>query len=507
MSGARITIQQQEIYMQMRKKRIRQAMAAAKAGISERSGRNIERGKNKGEAAQVRTWKTRQDPFADIWVSEIVPLLERGVYQATFILEELQKKHAEGFDNSVLRTLQRKIKRWRALYGKEKSVIFLQAHEPGQLGVSDFTHLKDIVITLNSEPFEHILYHFRLPFSGWNYVQVFRGSGEPFTAFAQGLQEALCSLGGVPAKHRTDSLSASFRNLDRNAMDDLTVRYAAFVEHYGMEATRINPGEAHENGTIESSHRHVKDRIIQALRVRGSTDFKSLDEYRIFIQDVIRQHNCRHAKNIEIERAALQPLPATKAADYTEVIAVVSSTSTIDVKRVTYTVPSRLIGTRLNVKIYHDKLECYLGATQTLVLNRQHIPAHGKRARVINYVHVIGSLVQKPGAFRNCRFRNDLLPNDNYRFIWNHVEQIMHPKESAKFIVGLLHIAATYNCETELAASVIELINSGQQLKLTVLQDAFSTQRKCTLPVVRVAQHNIAAYNQLIPGFQQEAKL
>src|SRR4029077_19634532 len=166
------------------------------------------------------------------------------------------------------------------------------------------------------------------------------------------------------------------------------------------------------------------------------------------------------------ERAALRQLPASKAAEYTETVAVVSSTSTIDVKRVTYTVPSRLIGTRLHVKIYHDKLECYLGATQTIVLKREHKPAHGKRARIINYVHVIGSLVKKPGAFRSCRFRDDLLPNDNYRFIWDHVNCAMDRRESGRFIVGLLYIAATYNCETELAATVIELINNNEPLKL-----------------------------------------
>ena len=504
MPGARITIKQQEIYMRMRSNRLTQVLASAKAGISERSGRDIEHNKNKRQAGKERTWATRENPFADVWELEIVPLLQQGVYQATVVLDELQKKYVGRFGNSVLRSLQRKVKKWRALYGKEKPVIFLQEHEPGELGVSDFTHPKDIVVTINNKPFEHIFYHFRLPYSGWNYMQVFQGSGEPYTAFAQGLQEALCSLGGVPAKHRTDSLSASFKNLDRDAENDLTARYKAFAEHYGMEVGRINPGQGHENGTIESSHRHLKDRIRQALFIRGNTDFASIDAYRLFIQEVTLQHNLRNAKRIGIERAALRQLPASKAAEYTEAVAVVSSTSTIDVKQVTYTVPSRLIGTRLHVKIYHDKLECYLGVSQAIVLKREHKPARGKRARIINYVHVIGSLVKKPGAFRSCRFRDDLLPNDDYRFIWNHVNCVMDRRESGRFIVGLLYIAATYNCEAELAAAVIEIINNNHSLKLSVLQDRFSGHKNAP-PVVQVAQHNLATYNQLIPGLQQEA--
>jgi hypothetical protein len=498
MPGSRITSKQIEIYMNMRKKGYPQVASTAKAGFSERSGRDIEHGKRREPGAK-RTWVTRQCPFVEVWEAEIIPLLKQGVYQATFVLEELQRKYAGKFTHAVLRSLQRKMRRWRALHGTDKPVIFLQIHEPGQLGVSDFTHPKDIAVTINKEALEHIFYHFRLPYSGWNYVRVFEGVGEPYTAFAQGLQEALHAIGGTPVAHRTDSLSASFKNLNVEAGNDLTERYAALAEHYGMKATRINPGKGHENGTIESSHRHLKDRIRQMLIIRGHNDFSSLDEYQLFIQEVTRQHNCRHVKNLEIECAALQPLPITKAAEYTEAVAVVSSTSTIDIKKVTYTVPSRLIGQRLHVKIYHEKLECYVGSVRALTLDRQHIPVHGRRARVINYTHVMGSLVKKPGAFLNYRFRNDLLPNDNYRVIWKHLQNTMSPKESCKIIVGLLHIAATHNCENELATHVLDLIEKKQQLKLTNLQDRFNQRSVPILPVIQVMQPSLASYNSMIP--------
>ncbi len=401
----------------------------------------------------------------------------------------------------MLRTLQRKASRWRALFGKDREVIFRQINEPGKLGVSDFTHPKDIQVTINGEFFEHIFYHFRLAFSGFNFIKVYKGSGESFTAFAEGLQEALQRLGGVPETHRTDSLSAAFKNLSKEAQEDLTERYRAFSEHYGMKATRINPGKGHENGTIESSHRHVKDRIRQNLIVRGNIDFDSHEHYQSFIDEVIKDHNHHSAKLIEIERKALRSLPLTKAIDYTEAVAVVSSSSTIQISRVTYTVPSRLIGERLLVRVYNEKLECYLGSAHALSLVRAKNPARGKKAHVVDYRHVIGSLSKKPGAFRSYQLRDALLPDDQYRFIWQHVDKTMNGMDACKFIVGLLHLAAKHDCQNELVDVVIELIKSRKQLKLSELQDRFSLS-KVAVPAFNVQQHLLSSYNDLIPNYQ-----
>ena len=454
MPGKKITIQQIEVYMQKKQAGKSQLLAAAKAGISIRTARRIDRNELGNENTKHRLWKTRKDPFEQVW-EEVVTLLERGVYEATFILQQLQRKYPGNFSDSQVRTLQRKIKKWHALFGKDKEVMFRQTHEPGKLGISDFTHPKAIRVTINNVAFKHIFYHFRLPFSGFSYLTVFEGSGESFTIFAQGLQEALHYVGGAPAEHRTDSLSAAFKNLSKDAAEDLTERYKALSEHYNMKPTRNNPGKAHENGAIESPHRHIKNRIQQSLIVRGSTNFTSVDEYRAFIKEVVKQHNRRASQFIEVERAALQLLPATKATDYTELVAVVSCASTIDVKRVTYTVPSRLIGERLHVRLYNNKLECYLGSAHALTLERSNNPARGKRLRKIDYRHVIGSLIKKPGAFRGSPLRNDLLPNDQYRFIWEYVDRKMKGQDACKFIVGLLYLAAKQNCQDELAQTLL----------------------------------------------------
>ena len=494
-----ITKEQVKIYMENRKNKSTQAVAAARAGISAPTAHKIDHDNHRPKKDRKHDWKTRKDPFAEVWDKSVKPLLEQGVYEATFILEELQQQYPEKYTTAMLRTLQRKIKRWRALYGKAKEVMFSQVHKPGILGISDFTHPKNINVTIDGEPFEHIFYHFRLPYSGFNYMQVFIGSGESYTAFAQGLQEALFCLGGVPEIHRTDSLSASFKNLNKDAQEDLTERYKAFAEHYNIQATRINPGEGHENGAIESSHRHIKNRIEQSLIVRGNIDFGSLEKYREFIREITKRHNQQFSKLIEAERASLRPLPETKAADYTEIVAIVSCTSTITIRQVTYSVPSRLIGERLNVRLYNDRLECYLGSVHVIMLPRACQPARGKRDHKIDYRHIIESLVRKPRAFRGARLRDAILPNDNYRRIWEHVSNAMNIADACRFIVGVLHLAANYNCENDLAIEIIDLIGKQQPLKLSVLQNKFN-KSKPQLAVVNVSQHTLGAYNEFIPN-------
>ena len=493
--------QQLELYMQNRKNGSTQLIAAAKAGLSERTAQRIDRKEQGLQKGIIRYWRTRKDPFEEVWNEEIVPSLEDGVYEATFILEVLQAKHPDKYPNSLLRSLQRRIKEWNALSGKDKEVMFRQVHEPGKLGISDFTHPKEIKVTINGESFEHIYYHFRLPYSGYNYMQIFIGSGEAYEAFAEGLSGALCDLGGVPESHKTDSLSASFKNLNKDANEDITERYRALSQHYGMQATRNNPGKGHENGAIESSHHHIKNRIEQSLIVRGSNDFSSLQEYREFIREVTKQHNKHNAKNFETERACLLPLPTTKAVDYTERVVVVNSSSTVDIKRVTYSVPSRLIGERLHVRLFNDRSECYLGMKHAITLTRSLFPAYGQRGRQIDYRHIIECLVRKPGAFRGSKLRDAILPNENYRRIYEHAKNTMSYKDADKFIVGVLYLAFTNNCENDLEHAIIAIIDAQKPLRLIELQNRFNKDKSDKV-VVAVVEHKLNDYNKLIPNYQ-----
>ena len=256
---------------------------------------------------------------------------------------------------------------WRALAGPEQDVIFRQEHKPGRLGLSDFTDTGELRITIAGIVLEHRLYHFRLAFSGFAHAYVVLG-GETFVALAEGLQNALLALGDVPLEHRSDSLSAAFRNLDRNAQEDLTQRYQGLLRHYAMTPSRNNPGVAHENGSIESPHGHLKKALEDALLLRRSRDFDDLDAYRRFVDEVIGRQNSKNRKRIELERPHRASLPKRRTADYVEKIVTVTSSGGFTLRRVIYTAPSWLIGHRLRVHLYDDRLECFLGSTPMMTL-------------------------------------------------------------------------------------------------------------------------------------------
>src|SRR3546814_7602675 len=143
-----------------------------------------------------------------------------------------------------------------ALQGPERDVLCRQVHEPGRMGLSDFTDRADLGVHIAGVGLDHLLYHFRLACSGFEHAHVILG-GESYVALAEGLQNALWALGGAPREHRSDSLSAAFRNLDASAREDLTHRYDALCRHYRMEPTRNNRGVAHENGAIEREPGHL----------------------------------------------------------------------------------------------------------------------------------------------------------------------------------------------------------------------------------------------------------
>jgi len=362
MPGSWINYAQRALYMTSRLTGDSQERAASRGGFSERSGRRIEQGEGGPEHRKPRHHRTRKDPFASVWEPELVPMLEAypGL-KAVTLLEYLQRQYPGQYPDSVRRTLERKVKHWRAKHGPEKEVIFRQLHQPGLMGISDFTEPKDSFhITIRGQALDHRLFHFRLPFSGWSYVRVIDG-GESFVALTTSLNEALHRLGGAPQTCRTDSLSAAYKNLNNDEKQDATQRYQEFCDHYGMKPTRNNRGIGHENGAIESPHGHLKRRIGQELMLRGSSDFDSVESYSRWLDSLVSRLNRRQQDKVTEERAALTPLPPTKAMDYDEIVCRVSSTSTIIAKRVTYTVPSRLIGESLRVRIYERRLEMFIG--------------------------------------------------------------------------------------------------------------------------------------------------
>lgn len=299
-------------------------VAAACAAISVASAYRIESDPRLPSQKKPPRGRRRPDPLESVFEAEVVPMLMAAPQvRPVAIFEELQRRHPALHAN-VRRTLERRIRAWRALHGAEREIIFRQVHEPGRLGLSDFTEMGDLPVGIAGVPLDHRLYHFRLACSGFEHAHVILG-GESYVALAEGLQNALWALGGAPREHRSDSLSAAFRNLNRAAREDLTTRYGALCVHYGMEPSRNNRGVAHENGSIESPHGHLKSAIRDALLLRGSGNFADLGAYRHFIDEIMSRKNARNALRITAERATLQPLPENRTCDYEEASAFVTS--------------------------------------------------------------------------------------------------------------------------------------------------------------------------------------
>jgi hypothetical protein len=363
----------------LRRKRMEgktQEAAAGAAGMSVRTARKWADGPLPSASRGPRSWRTRSDPFVEVWDAELVPLLARDedrILEATTLLDVLIGRWPERFQLGHLRTLQRRVRDWRALHGPAKEVFFEQTHVPGREAAVDFTHATELGVTIAGELLRHLLFEFVLSASGWRWVMV--AFGETFEALVAGVQGALWALGGVPAVLRSDNLSAATHELKRSGGRALTARFQAVLEHYGMTSTRIQPGAAHENGVVEQAHAATKSVLAQALLVRGHRDFPTLEAYVAFIDDVIaRRCNAAVTAALATERPCLRPLPAAPIPAYTLFHPRVRRWSTIRIGSRTYSVPARLIGHEVEVRQYPDIVEVHYRGQLAAHMPRLHGP-------------------------------------------------------------------------------------------------------------------------------------
>ena len=472
------------------------AISAAKASVSTATAYRFEQD-HRLPSSQVRVrGRRRPDPLATFFDTEVVPMLTATPeLRAVAIFDEMQRRHPE-LSVGARRTLERRIRSWRAVHGPDQEVIFRQIHEPGRMGLSDFTDMADLGVMIAGVRLDHRLYHFRLAYSGFEHAHVILG-GESYVALAEGLQNALWALGGAPLEHRSDSLSAAFRNLDKDAREDLTRRYDALCAHYGMQPTRNNRGVAHENGAIESSHRHLKSAVRDALLMRGVDDFDDLCGYRRFIDEIVSRKNAHNIKRIEAERPALQRLPEHRTADHEETVVTVTSSGGFTLRKVFYTVPSRLIGHRLRVRLYDDRLDVFVGGTRLMTLTRGRAAATGQRAHVVDYRHVIHALRRKPMALLNLVYRDQLFPRDAYRQTFDRLLEKLPAKSACRLMVNLLALAHERGCEAELATLLAADLAAGQLPDIAPLRERFAPD-PTALPEVVVHLTPLIAYEVLL---------
>ena len=498
MPGKPVTDQQVRLYMQDRPRHSRR-VAAARAGFSERTAGRIEADPRLPSQRRVQRGRTVPDPLAEVWEMTLLPILERDPsVQAVTLLRHLQMMDPDTFpDDRVRRTLERRVRDWRALHGAPKDVIFRQSAEPGRRALSDFTEANALGVTIAGEPLPHRLYHFVLDYSGWEHAGVVLG-GESFTALAENFQNALWTLGGVPGEHRTDSLSAAYRNLTRDEAEDATRRYDALCGHYSLIASRNNPGEAHENGAVESHHRHLRTALDQALILRGDRDFASLADYRTFVDQLVARRNRRREAAVRVEMAALRPLPARRTTDFTETVARVTRTGGFLVHSVFYSAPARLIGHRLRVHVYDDRIKAWLGATKVVAHRRRRAQGDGKRIHQVDYRHVIHSLRRKPQALARSIYRDSLFPRAEYAAAWTRLSETLPEKEACRRMVALLALAHDEACEAELAALIAEDLAAGRAPDARDLRDRLEPRQRDLPADVPVALTELACFDALL---------
>ena len=474
-------------FMQMTKT---QEMAAAKAEMDVKTARKYcQLGKLPSEVKAAHTWRTRLDPFADVWAEMECYLAVNPGLEAKTLFDYLQRTYPGTFADGQLRTLQRRVKQWRALQGPAKTVMFPQEHQPGVLCQSDFTHMSDLGITIAGEPFAHMLYHFVLTYSNWESGTIC--FSESFESLSEGLQNALWKLGGVVKQHQTDRLSAAVANpASRGTFRE---QYAALLRYYGLQGRMIHVRQPHENGDVEQRHYRFKRALSQSLMLRGSREFTSRTAYAAYVEQLFEQLNAGRQARFAEELALLRPLPARRLEACTRLQLKVGPSSTIRVKHNVYSVHSRLIGERIEVRVYVEHLEVWYA--QRCVERLVRLRGEGKHH--IQYRHIIECLVRKPGAFERYRYRSDLFPTHRFRMAYDQFKA-RSPQRASQEYVKLLALAAR---ENEAAVDVVlqQLLEQGAAIDVeevgcfvkAVLEPQSS-------PDVEIAPVDLSVYDRLL---------
>jgi hypothetical protein len=477
-------------------KTLTQEVAADKVGMSLRAVRKyIKAGGQMIEAKQWQWRQTHRDVFAEVW-AEVEEMLEiDSGLQSQTLMQWLIDQYPEQFNWSHLRTLQRRVQKWRALKGPDQEVMFPQRHIPGKQSQSDWTHCDELGVKISGQSFPHMLFHFMLPYSRWETAFISRS--ESYDNLTMGYTRAVVELGAVPEDHRTDNLSAAVTN--HGGRHVFNERWSAFLSHYGVSPSKNNAGVSHENGSVEKSHDLFKNALDQALRLRGSRDFSTVVEYEKLIRRILDQRNKGRKQRLTEELAVMKDLPERDWNDPTEARPTVTSFSTISVDKVVYSVPCRLIGRDLKALIYPEVVRVFFG--DALV---QEMPRLAPGEKKINYRHVVAQLVRKPGAFANYRYREELFPSVVFRRAYDALAK-RRPERADKEYLSILHLAAM-SSEQDVEAALAMLLEA-EQLPLLIAVRELVQSYPNEVPAVYIAAPDLCSYDVLLShlsGAQKE---
>ena len=470
-------------------------IAASKAGMDVKTARKyLGSDIPPSEMKKPHTWRTRKDPFEEDWPEIKQKLSVNAGFEAKVLFEYLQRSYPGKYENGQLRTFQRKVKNWRATEGPAREVFFPQEHIPGEACQSDFTSMNKMGIMIQGQPFNHLVYHFVLPYSNWETGTVC--FSESMESLLEGFQNAIFQLGGVPRYHQTDSLSSAVRNTSHPKT--FTDRYSALLRHYSLKGKKTNPVSPNENGDIEQSHHRFKRAVEQSLLLRGSSDFLSRADYEIFLKTLFNQLNQGRKKRFTEELTGLRRLPDRRLEACERLKLKVGPSSTIRVKHNIYSVHSRLIGERIEVRLYADHLDIWYGQKRLYTLPR----LRGEEKAHINYRHIIDWLIRKPGAFNHYRYRHALYPTHRFRMAYD-ILTTEEPDIGHKQYLKILYLAA-YENESAVDAVLDQLLRTRQKITAKSVKTLLS--RKTEIRIikdVKVSDIALQDYDVLLKGVFQ----
>jgi hypothetical protein len=467
-----------------------QEVAAAKAGMNVKTARKYLRlGKLPSEVKKARYWRTHPDTFNEVWPEIEEMLCHSPGLQAKTILHWLMDCYPDQFLMTQLRSLQRRLQEWRSEHGPDKAVIFPQELKPGRQSQSDYTVMNHLHITLDRQPFPHLLFHFMLPYSRWETVSIC--FSESFESLAYGYDQAVWELGGTTPDHRTDNLSAATQKGGSRRI--FTERWNEVMTHYGVRASRNNPGVSHENGAVEKSHDLFKKAVEQRLLLRGSRDFADQAAYEHFLREVLTLCNRGRTERLAEEIPFLNPLPERKWNAPVILPVRVSSASTVRILKGIYSVPSRLIGYQLRAYIYPAEILLHYG--KRLIQHMVRLPREGGIS--LNYRHIIHHLLRKPGAFVNYKYREGLFPHVVFRQTYDALMR-HYPIKGHKLYLQILHLSAM-NGEKQVAEMLTKRLAAGDVPQVEDLKASLHQDRS-PVPHVNIPQPHLGDYDQVIPA-------
>ena len=434
-------------------------LAAMRAGMDRKTaGKYVRGGKLPSELVVPRDWRTREDAFAEHWPAMEAQLTDSPTLEAKTLFEVLLAQHPGRYGEGQLRTLQRRIKTWRAEKGPDKLVVLAQQHRPGEAAQTDFTSTAELAVTVAGELFVHLLCVFVLPYSNWRWATVCLS--ESMAALRIGVQRALFQLGRVPTWHQTDNSTAATHRIassTRSAAEHGGARtfnddYLALVRHFGMQPRTTGVGEKEQNGDVEAANGALKRALEQALLVRGSRDFESRGAWQTFVDDVTRKRNAGRGGRVAEDLAAMRELRVAKLPEFVEDEYRVCAWSTVRVKRCAYSVPSRLIGEWVRVRLFENKIEIWFAGKMQLSCER----LLGRSLRRIDYRHIIWSLVRKPGGFARYVYREEMFPSLTFRRAYDAIHTPHRGLKGDLEYLRILHLAAsTLESDVELALALM----------------------------------------------------